>query len=140
MKTIKQVCEESIVPAKLVRAVIKQLGGGKEAIETLGDVYRHGADGGFCGFTYYTDTVKFYRRNRSDIVAMAEEMSGDLGMDVIDMIRHFGCFRGRDGFQYTTSFETSCIARALYGNVDDPEVPNALAWFALEEVARAFYD
>jgi len=133
MKTIKQVCEESIVPAKLVRAVIKQLGGGKEAIETLGDVYQHGANGGFCGFTYYTDTVKFYRRNRSDIVAMAEEMSGDLGVDVIDMIRHFGCFRGRD-------VETSCIARALYGNADDPEVPNALAWFALEEVARAFYD
>ncbi len=134
MKTIKQVCEESIVPAKLVRAVIKQLGGGKEAIETLGDVYKHGADGGgFCGFTYYTDTVKFYRRNRSDIVAIAKEMSGDLGMDVIDMISHFGCFRGRD-------VETSCIARALYGNVDDPEVPNALAWFALEEVARAFYD
>ena len=133
MKTIKQVCEESNVPAKLVRAVVKQLGGGKEAIETLGDVYHHVADGGFPGFVYYNDTQKFYRRHRSDIVAMAEEMSGDLGVDVIDMIRHFGCFRGRD-------VETSCIARALYGNVDDPEVPNALAWFALEEVARAFYD
>lgn len=133
MKTLKQVEHEGRVPIKLVRAVIRQLGGGKGAIENLSDVYQHGADGGFCGFIYYTDTVKFYRRNRSDIVAMAEEMSGDLGVDVIDMIRHFGCFRGRD-------VETSCIARALYGNVDDKEVPNALAWFALEEVARAFYD
>ena len=136
MKTIKQVCEESIVPAKLVRAVVKQLGGGKEAIETLGDVYRHGADAGFCGFTYYTDTVRFYKRNRVDIVALAETMADDLGENVIEMVMNFGCLQ-------LDKKDVHIIAKALYGDIKDDrviEVVNALAWFSLEEVARAFYD
>lgn len=138
MKTIKQVCEESIVPAKLVRAVIRQLGGGKEAIETLGDVYRHGAMGGFSGFTYYSDCVKFYKRNRCDIVDMAETMADDLGENVIEMVRNFGCMKW-------DKKDDHIIAKALYGCLKDDddrviEVVNALAWFALEEVARAFYD
>lgn len=132
MKTIKQVCEESNVPSRLVRAVIKQLGGGKEAIETLGDVYHYGADGGFPGFVYYNDTQKFYRRHRAAIVELAEEMASELSENVIEMIKNFGCLR--------SGITTESIAKALYGNVDDPEVPNALAWFTLEEVARAFYD
>ena len=37
---------------ELIKAVIRQLGG-KEALE---DVYNHGADGGFSGFTYYSET------------------------------------------------------------------------------------
>ncbi|MDR3130446.1 MAG: hypothetical protein LBU18_02770 [Treponema sp.] len=35
---------------------------------TIADCTKHGADGGFPGFTYYSDTLAFFRRNRQDIL------------------------------------------------------------------------
>lgn len=131
MKTTTQVIKESNIPPRLVRAVIRQLGGK----DSLPDIASYGIAGGFHGFIYYVDTVAFFRRNRKEIVSLLESVADDLGDDVINMVRSFGCFRNDP----PTVTE---IGRGIYGlvSVDNPWIPNALAWFAAEEVARAFCD
>jgi hypothetical protein len=56
MKTISQVKKQNPDYSALIHAVVSRIG--KESIE---DVINHGIDGGFRGFIYYTDTVKFGR-------------------------------------------------------------------------------
>lgn len=136
MKTMKQVINDGYMPAKLVRGVILQLGSGKKAMDSLEDVYNHGADGGFNGFIYYCDTLEFYRRYKKEIIQLAEQMSDDLGMDTIEMIMNFGCFKDNE---HDPQFKRE-IMKTLYGQAVNTEVANAMAWFALEEVAREFCD
>lgn len=112
---------------RLTRAVIRNLGGR----ESLQDVANHGASGGYTGFTYYSDTVKFFKNNRREIVELVREMAQDFGQDSVSLVAGFNCL--------TDDFETrESIARCLYGRItdEDTQVANALAWFALEEVAR----
>lgn len=126
---------------KLIKAVIRQLGYSmkvkdKEELEgTLRDIMNHGVDGGFSGFTYYTDTCKFYQRNKKDIIALAKQQADDLGSEggVIGMIKGFKCASGDD---------EESIAKTLYGTSKQAEqgVENCLAWYAAEEVARAMVD
>ena len=113
---------------KLIKAVIKQLGGK----ENLKDVYNHGASGGFCGFTSYSDTVAFFRKNKKHIIMLAENMANDLGEDVTNMIKGFNCLKDYE-------LTNSQVAKVLYGKFlndeDNTQIMNALSWFALEEVA-----
>ena len=129
MKTTKRVIEESAIPPKLVRSVVRQLGG-KEYLE---DIAHYGASVGFPGFTWYTDTVAFYKRNRKEILALLKEYSADFG--VKSAVEVVCTFKGLEK-------EQESICRCLYGRVieEDSCVANALAWFAAEEVARAFCD
>jgi hypothetical protein len=136
MKTIKQVLETTGISESLIRSTLRQVGDK----DSLRDVYAHGASGGFCGFCYYSDTVAFYKRNRAEIVALAKNMADDLGESLIAMIAGFNCLKTSNP-QERRDLEDE-IGRALYGRITDKEtqVANALAWFALEEVARAFCD
>lgn len=134
MRKTSEVCE--MIPAKLVRSVVRQIGD-KGSLE---DVANHGADAGYYGFTYYSDTVPFFKRNRKEIVELAERMASYFGQNVADMVAGFNCLAGSKGdkSEYMPS-----VCRCLYGGKlkdDDTIVANALAWFALEEVARAFCD
>ena len=116
------------VDPTLVRAVIRQLGGR----ESLPDVVRHGADAGYPGFTYYRDTCQFFRRHRKAIVGLIDQWCDESGDDPVSVVANFGCLEN--------DRETrASIARCLYGRPteDDCAVENALAWFALEEVALA---
>lgn len=115
---------------KLDRAVIRQLGGS----DYLADIANHGIGGGFPGFTYYSDTVKFFKAHRADIIALVKEMADDFGQSPMEFVAGFNCFKGMD-------FEAE-IAECLYGRVsaDNYTVPNALAWFAAEETARKLTD
>lgn len=134
--TLKSLCENTSIPASLVRAVVRQLGGWEPFTESAQDIANHGIDGGFCGFTYNKDTEAFAKRHRKDIAAMASEQASDFGMGVIEMVRNFGCFRNDP----PTDEE---IGSALYAgkNLEDGQnVLNALAWYAGEEVARAYSD
>lgn len=123
---------------KLQNAVIRQLGytrNDEDLIPTLEDITNHGIDGGFSGFIYYADTIKFFKANRHEIIELVREMAQDFGQDPIEMVAGFNCL--------TNDFETrEEIARAIYGRVakDDSLVANALAWFAAEEVARSMTD
>lgn len=119
---------------QLQRAVIKQLGyepDDEELQGVLEDVANHGADAGFCGFTYYSETCAFFDHNQTDIVDMVKEMADDFGTDPISLVAGFNCLDD----DCETRDE---IGRCIYGKPtdDDTQVPNALAWFALEEVAR----
>jgi len=131
MLTTKDAIESGRIPAKLIRSVIRATGR-----ENLPDIARHGIDGGFAGFTYYSDTSKFFRRNRADIVEIVREMAEDFGQEPIAFVAGF------NSLDDDTETRES-IARCLYGgrlSDDDVIVENALAWFAGEEVARLIAD
>jgi hypothetical protein len=132
MKTTKRVIEESNISPKLIRSVLLQLGGR----ESLEDISRHGISGGFSGFIYYSETVAFYKRNRKDILALLKEYASDFGLhSAAEVVSGFNCLKGNSDLQES-------IGRCLYGRITDEDtmVANALAWFAAEEVARAFCD
>ena len=116
---------------KLVNAVKKQLG--ENWKEDLQNVLRcsSGAAGGFSGFIWYSDTVQFAKKNRKAIVELLEEQAEDFGYSgPIEMVRSFNCLKGFDPNERE-------VARSLYGRPteEDTQILNALAWYALEEVA-----
>src|SRR5688572_13343543 len=115
-------------------AVLEQLSDDPDyAAETLAEVARHPrADAGWPGFTYYKDTCAFFEANQAAIVQLVKDMADEFGMDAVSFVAGFNCL--------TDDRETRDeIGRCLYGKPtdDDTTVPNALAWFALEEVARS---
>lgn len=118
----------------LVNAVIRQLGGGKAAHEQLKDISNHGVDGGFSGFIYYSDTIKFFKANRAAIVELVKEMANEFGQSPIQLVASFNCLK----MNASNPEDEAEISRALYGRLasDDTKVPNALTWFAAEEVAH----
>jgi hypothetical protein len=124
---------------KIERAVIRQLGyrtAKGECLETLQDVARHGADAGFGGFTYYRDTVAFYKKNRAEIVELVEGLAQELGEEPLAMVAGFNCLKDH-------GVTVGEVGKVLYGQVrgDVAElIANALSWFALEEVARRLSD
>lgn len=157
--TAKQVAEHSGISERLIRGVLRQLGGGQDAWDSLRDAANHGADAGFCGFTYYSDTVGFFKQYRKDIAALAEQQASDCGENVSEMVASFGCLSGQELHELRAKHRYSeipsherqqalaeylpSINRCLYGgriSSDDDIVANALAWFALEEVGRAAED
>lgn len=117
----------------LASIVLRQLGGGREAVETARDAGKHGADSGWGGFIYYSETVPWAKRHRRAILACAQAMADDCGVaSVSQMVADFGCVKGN-----ATAMEVESV---LMGAGDDDLqtiVWNALAWFALEEVGRA---
>jgi hypothetical protein len=117
---------------KLYDAVVEQLGYDEDELKgTLEDIASHGADAGWPGFTYYSDTCAFFESNKRAIVELINEMADEFGQDVISFVAGFNCLED----DRETRDE---IGRCIYGkpNDDDTQVPNALAWFALEEMAR----
>lgn len=138
--TIKQAKESH----PLAPAVLRQLGGGEDAVNSAVDAANHGADGGFHGFCYYVDTCGFTKRNRKSIAEVVEQMADDFGEGgPIALVRGFNCLKGN-------KYDDRHIAAALYSSppkhdftdtIDAVDlVENALAWFALEEVGRAIQD
>lgn len=134
MKNIKEFASRSNISEKLIRAVVRQSGGWEGFKDHAEDIANYGAAGGFLGFTYYTETCAFYARNRAAILECARNMADDLGEDLTAMVRGFNCLG--DGY---TSDE---IGETLYGSCakHNTYVANALSFYALEEVARAYCD
>ncbi len=133
--TIKKLIDSSNIPASLIRAVVKQSGGWESFQESAPDVANHGASGGFHGWIYYTETLAFTRRTKKAILAYAEEQAKEFGQGMLEMICGFGVFR-RD------PITVGEVAQAIYQGKGDAatQVLNVLAWYALEEVARAYCD
>lgn len=69
--TQQQLIESTNIPASLVQAVVRQMGGWESFTESAPDICRGGIDGGFNGFIYNADTEPFARRNREAIAEMA---------------------------------------------------------------------
>lgn len=95
---------------RMVKAIREQLDD-----DRLRDVAEHGADGGFPGFSYYSDTVAFYNEHADAIWDMLGDLADDMGETPIGVIA---------GFRIAKDIQS------------DDQFKNALAWFALEEVAR----
>ena len=121
---------------QLERAVINQLGLSHtdvdELRETLRDIRNNGVGGGFGGFIYHTETVKFAEDNKAVILNVAREMAYDLGLD--------GAYSMIAGFNCLNDMTTDSVADAIHSpdSEDHTSVMNALAWFAAEEVARSY--
>jgi len=112
--------------SKLHRAVLRQLGGGADAQKSALDAAEHGADGGFHGFIYFTETVKFFERNRKEILARLKENADDQGVTVGDVLGQ--SWRGLVGVS-----EPLFVLAIGSSHEDYQTVANALAWFALED-------
>ena len=127
--------KNSNISPKLIRAVSRQLGSWESFTNYADDIQNHGAGGGFGGFVYYRETVQFYRRNRAAILALLESLADDLGEDLLSLVASFNCLRH---YKLTQNE----VAQALYLSKGEwvDTVQNAMAWFALEEVARAYCD
>lgn len=137
IETLEGFCKASNLDEKLIRAVVRQMGGWESFKENAPDICRGGIDGGFHGFIYNSETEPFARRNRTLIAEMASQQAEEFGTGVIEMIRNFGCFR------HGTKPTDEEIGSALYAghNVKDGvNVLNALAWYAGEEVSRSYCD
>jgi hypothetical protein len=139
MKTLKTFKEKSHLSDKLLNATVAQFGGWELFKSRAKDVCNHGIDGGFCGFIYYSETVKFSEspQVRKEIIKLLEDTAADLGEDVVSMVAGFGVFR--------TSPMDSEDKRDLYRYLSEAKckettIPNLMAWFAGEEVCRSYVD
>lgn len=132
--TLTQFCKASHIDASLIRSVIRQIGGWGYFTECAENVSSYGAAGGFSGFTYYSDTVSFTKRNKKAIVTFCENFASDLGeKGIIEFIAGFQCMRN-----YSQSEVASCLYNPRSEN--KTTVYNALAWLMLEEVSRSYCD
>lgn len=121
----------------LAPAVLRQLGGGRQAVEAAIEAGNHGADAGWSGFTYYIDTDRFYRRNERAIMDCVREDAREFGEDsVSSFLASFRCLRD-------CSIGVPEIDAWLCDSADDDTdtmIHNALAWYALETVGRRIAD
>jgi len=117
----------------LKRAVMRQFGDSESFYESVPDIANHGASGGVSGFIYYSDTVNFTKRNKDKIMQSLTEFSDDLGESIVSMLSHWQCLKGLSQHE---------IMEGLYNPKADNKtiVYNALAWYALEEVANVVYN
>ena len=121
---------------KVKKAVFAQLG--DDAEQELENVRAcpGGASGGFNGFIYHSETVKFAKDNMKAIFNFAKEEAEEFGEDVFKMIQGFHCLKDINPL-------TTEIAGVIYGQPDeatindgvDTQILNALSWYALETVA-----
>lgn len=130
---LSEFIKQSTVPAKLIRAVVRQAGGWKDFQQIAKDVVTHGANCGWNGFTYYVDTVAFTKRNKRAILELAAEQDSEIeSVGLVKFVAGFNCVDDPE----------DDIARALYAGRGDAvtSIYNALAWYALEEVCRSYAD
>jgi len=128
---------------RTVHSVILSLGhclwGTEEDFKELSGILlncsNHGANVGFSGFIYYSDTIPFYKKHRHDIVSHMEQTAAELGTDIISMVQSFGVFHNS---QKPTPSE---IGKALWGSFHKQDLAtlyNVFAWYALEEISHAW--
>ena len=132
MSTMRSFTAFSHIPKDVISAVVRQMGGWEDFKESAEDVCNCGASAGFGGFIYYTDTTVFYSRNRAGILELVKSYAEDFGQSSVEVVRNFNCVDATEDE----------VGRSLYGSAKnwDVFVVNALAWFALEEVARSYVD
>lgn len=130
MKTINQAANDSSWSESIIRAVVRSLGDKS----CMSDIANYGADGGFPGFTYYSDTVAFFRKHRKEITNNLLALADDIGEDPVKLVCSWRCVG--------PNFKLE-VGQVVYGarlTDEHTTVANALAWYAVEEIARAMTD
>jgi hypothetical protein len=142
---IAYVKENSSWQSTTIRNVIQTLGytaaGGLSSLKGLScqlvNCAEHGANAGFPGFIYYSETIEFFRKNRKDIVNNIEQTAAELGEDIIKMVQSFGLFHN------STPPTSGEVGKALWDSAhqydDLTSLYNVFAWYALEEVSNIWY-
>lgn len=87
----------------------------------LQDVANAGADAGFSGFIYYSETTELYDKYRAEIWQMLASSASDFGVTIFELI---GGFNRKDMIQ--DYFETG---------IEDDSFKQLMVWYALEETA-----
>ena len=121
---------------ELQKRVIEQLSGESELDQdnasTLKDIASYGADAGFVGFTYYSDTCKFFDDNKDLIFEQLLDDRTNIGYNSLtEMLSSFRCFKDVD----TYDIEAFLINSEDESNEEQTTLKNGLAWYALESVA-----
>jgi len=112
----------------LARRVVEQMGGEESFLESYQNIVNHGINGGFSGFIYYSETCKFALDNIKLIRDLAKDHAEQLGIGMLEMIAGFNCL--------VSDYSQDEIGETLWGNAEDTQILNALAWYAGEEIAR----
>ena len=123
---------------KLTGAVIRQFGGWEDFKEKAPDVANHGINGGFCGFTYYDETIAFAKKHKKLIIENIMQFADEFGESFTKVIAGFNCLKN-------TGIAENDVMLALMSprSCDDfvlQQVYNALAWYAGETVAHEYTD
>ncbi len=132
-KTIKAFCQHSNVDSNLIKAVIRQSGGWRDFQENAPYIANNGVAGGFSGWIYYTETGEFYAKNQQLISNLVESQADEYGyQSAQELVKRCG----------KLDSTMSEIGYTLFGTKRQHAnyVANALAWYAAEEVARAYTD
>ena len=125
-------------------AVVRQIGGWSSFKESADDIANNSIDGGFNGFIYHTDTVKFARRHLTLIRQLATDQAADFGDEgAASMVRGFNCLTDKSNGKREPQFTLDEVSQVLYsGKCQDADatamILNALAWYAGEAVARRY--
>lgn len=128
------------IAESLTEAVINQFGGWNDFIVSAQDVANHGIDGGFRGFIYHAETVKFAHDNLKAIISLCKQWAEDFGKDgAYSFIADFNCLPDYSADEIAEAIHTHSIDDASWDD-DYVQVMNALAWFAGEEICRAYAD
>lgn len=112
----------------LINAVVRRVD-----LDNVENIVNNGISGGYSGFIYYTDTVAFWRKYRTDITNHMKNFASDLGESMCDFLSNFNCFNGYDQDE---------LLEAFYGRYNDEytTIYNGFAWYAAEEVCRMILD
>lgn len=119
---------------KLEKAVLSQIGiTRKEFKKNVSDYFN--AQNGVSGFIYYGDTHEFALDNQELIFELLEELADEQGVDIVEMVKGFGVFRGEMDKE-----ELKDLYKFLGGNNDieayeTNSVLNVLAWLCVEQLA-----
>lgn len=130
----EQFTEQSHIPRALIDAVVDQIGGWEYFTECAPDIANHGINGGFNGFIYYTDTIRFANENITELLAFGKDQAQQFDMSgVYSLVASFGCL---------PDLNTDDVAEAVHdaSHEEYEQVMNALAWYAAEEVSRSYVD
>ena len=118
----------------LAKAVIAQMGGSENFAENANNISSHGIDGGYSGFVYYTDTVKFAEENHGAIMDSLKSDMDNFGNESVPEMRSH--------WKSLNDLSQDEIAEVVYDK--DPEnenytqVYNAMAWYAGEQVSYEY--
>jgi hypothetical protein len=108
----------------------------RELSQELKEISENGASCGWSGFTYYSDTIAFFKKHRSDIAQQMEQTAAEMGIDLIAMVQSFGVYRNND------KPTPSEVGKALWNNRIEENLSDLydnFSKYVLEEVANTWY-
>ena len=135
MKTLKEVLKEYPEYSKLINAVIRRVG-----ISSVKDINRHGIQGGYNGFIYHADTIKFAKTYRKEIFKLLKEDTYQLWLetsDIPNIVAEFNYFKNA---KMDDNDFMNLAGYIVLGKTTDEKIPHLMAWYAAEAVCRWFED